>query len=81
MAVLFKVLHMVCVYIDDVLVMTNHNYKYHLNALETFLQRLAEVGIKVNSDNVFFGQIDTEYIYFWVYNNGVRQLSYIVDAS
>ena len=54
MAVLFKVLHMVCVYIDDVLVITNHNSKYHLNGLETFLQRLTEVGIKVNSDNVFF---------------------------
>ena len=75
MAVLFKGLHMVWLYIDDVLLMTKYNDKYHLNALEKFPQRLAEVGLKVNAEKLFFGQIDTEYIYFCVYDNGVRHLS------
>ena len=39
------------------------------------------MGLKVNAKKLFFGQIDTEYIYFLVYNNGLRHLSYIVDAS
>ena len=35
--------------IDDVLVISKHDFKDHLNALERVLKILAEAGLKVNA--------------------------------
>ena len=48
---LFDGLDMLCVYIDDVLVITRNNFKNHLKDLYTVLQRLAESVLKVNAEN------------------------------
>ena len=48
--------------------------------MDKVLQRLAEVGLKVNIENSFFGQTETEYLGFWVSNNGLRPLSHKVEA-
>ena len=45
---LFKGLDTVHAYIDGVLVITNKCFIDHLKALEKFLQKLAEAGLKLN---------------------------------
>ena len=66
---------MVNAYIDDVLVITKYNCKYHLKSLDRVLQILEELVLKVNAKKSFFGQTETEYLVFWVSNNGVRPIS------
>ena len=71
---------MVRAYIDDVLVITKNNFEDNIKALDRVLQILAEAGFKVNIEKSFFGQIETEYLGFWVSNNGVRPLLSKVEA-
>ena len=61
-------------YIDYVLLITMNYFKDYINALDEFLQRLTEVGLRVNAENLLFGQTETEYIGFWAINNGARPL-------
>ena len=61
---IFDGFNMVCAYIDDVLVITKHNFKDHLKALDRVLQRFEEAGLKVNAEKSFFGQTETEYLGF-----------------
>ena len=42
---------MVCVYINDVLVITKNNPKDHIKALDRVLQRLVEAELKFNAEN------------------------------
>ena len=42
---------MVRAYIDEILVITKNNFEDHIKALDRFLQRLAEAGLKVNAEN------------------------------
>ena len=46
---LFKGFNMVHAYIDGVLVISNNEFKDHLNTLEKFLQIIAEAGLKINA--------------------------------
>ena len=68
---IFEGFDMVCVYIDDVLVINKNNFEDHIKALDRVIQRLAEAGLKVNVGESFFRQTATGYIGFWVHNNGV----------
>ena len=43
---LFKGFNVVCVYIDDVLVIAKHEFKDHLNALERVIQLITEAALK-----------------------------------
>ena len=56
--------NMVRTYIDDVLVITKNNFEEHLKALDRVLQKLAEVGLKLNTEKSFFGRTETEYHFF-----------------
>ena len=77
---LFEVFDMVHAYIDDVIIIANNNFKGHLKFLDIVLQRLTEVGLKVNAEKSFLGQTKTEYLGFWVRNNGLRPLLSKVEA-
>ena len=57
---LFQRLSMLCLYIYDVLVITKHYFKDHIKYLEIFLQRLAEKGLQVNTEQSYFEQTETE---------------------
>ena len=72
---LFEGFDIVCAYINNVTTITKDEFADHLKALEKFLQKLAEAGLKVNAENSFFGRTETEYLSFWVSNNGVMPLS------
>ena len=71
---------MVRAYIDDVLIITKNNFEDHIKALDRELQRLAEAGLKLNTEKSFFGQTETEYLGLWVSNNVVRPLSSKVEV-
>ena len=49
---IFEVFDVVHVYIDDVLVITGHNFVDHLKALEKVLQKLVELVLKVKFKGV-----------------------------
>ena len=54
--------------------MTKKQFEEHLKTLYRILQRLMEAGLKVNAEKSFLVRTETEYLSFWVSNNGVRQL-------
>ena len=43
-------------------------------------RKFAEAGLKVNTENLFFGRMKTKYLGFWVSKNGVRTLLYKVNS-
>ena len=51
-----------------------------MKALENVLQRLAEVGLKVNTEKSLFGWTETEYLWFWVSKTRIIPLSSKVDG-
>ena len=57
---------MVRVYIYEVLVITKHNFADHMKALEKVLQKLAEAGLKVKTEILFFRRTETKYLRLWV---------------
>ena len=61
---------MVRLYIDNVLVITKDEFKYHLNVLMKFLLLVMESVLKVNAENPLFGLTETEYLGFWVSRDG-----------
>ena len=50
---LFKGFYIVHAYIYDVLIITKNDFVGHLKALEKVLQKIAETGLKVNTQNIF----------------------------
>ena len=67
-------------YIDNILVMTKHNFVYRLKPLEKVLQKLAEDKLKVNTENPFFGCTENEYLSLWVGKDGARTVKSKVDT-
>ena len=49
-------------YIDDLLIISNGDFKEHLEQLEVVLTRLAEANLKVNISKCKFAQYETEYL-------------------
>ena len=47
---------MVRAYIDDVLTKNKNDSEDHIKALDRFLKRLAEAGLKANTEKSFFGR-------------------------
>ena len=66
--------------IDDVIIITKDNFTDHLKSLDKVIQKLMEAGLKVNTENSFFGRTETEYLGLWVSKNGVSTLSSKLDA-
>ena len=62
---------MVRAYIYDILVINKYNFKDNLKSLDRVLQRLTEARLKTNKKS-FFRQTETEYLGFWVSNNGSK---------
>ena len=46
---LFEVFDTVRLYINIILVITKHDFEFHIKALDKVLQKLAESGLKVNA--------------------------------
>ena len=48
--------------------------------LELNLQKLKDNGINFNMENSYFGQIEMEYLCFWVTQTGIRPINMKVEA-
>ena len=71
---LFERFDIVNDYMDNVLVITKHDLIDHIEAIENFLQKLAEAGLKVNMEKSFFGYTEMDYLGLWACKNGVITL-------
>ena len=58
-------------YLDDLLVLTKSDWANHLECLCRVLQWLAEAGLKVNANKSKFGQLEIEYLGFWISHDGI----------
>ena len=80
MSELMAGLEFVRVYIDDLLVITKHDWQDHLQKLSQVLDRLSEVGLKVNIKKSSFGQPSIEYLGYMITRNGIKPLAKKVEA-
>ena len=53
---LFNGLEYVKVYIDDILIISNGNFKDHLNKVKIVLKELKAAGFKINAEKSFFAR-------------------------
>ncbi len=73
-------LEFVRAYIDDLLIITNSNWKNHLEKLEEVLTRLMESGLKVNAVKSFFGESQVEYLGYLITRKGIQPVGKKVQA-
>jgi hypothetical protein len=77
---IFSDLDYVCVYIDDLLVMSCSTFEEHLQRLELVFSRLSEAGLKVNANNIHFAVSEIEYLGYWIARNGIQPVPKKVEA-
>jgi hypothetical protein len=67
-------------YFDDLLILTNHGFKYHLLKLEMVLVRLSTAGMIVNiSKSKFFAE-QIEYLGYWITRQGIQPIRNKIEA-
>jgi hypothetical protein len=67
-------------YLDDLLILTNNNFKDHLLKLEIVLARLSTAGMRVNiSKSKFFAE-QIEYLGYWITRQGIQPIHNKVEA-
>ena len=71
----FEGFYTICAYIDNVLIINKYDFADHLTKLQKFLQKIAEVGLKLNPEKSFLRQKETDYLNLWMSKNGERTLS------
>ncbi len=77
---LFHGIEFVRAYLDDLLVITKGTFEEHLKRLETILQRLQEVGLKVNAEKSVFGVKELEILGHWLTRHGIKPLANKIEA-
>jgi hypothetical protein len=53
-------------FLDDLLILTNNSFKYHLLKLEMLLSRLSTAGMRVNISKYKFFEEQIEYLGYWI---------------
>jgi hypothetical protein len=77
---IFSDLEYVCVYIDDLLVMSCSKFEEHLQWLQLVFSQLSEVGLKVNANKPHFAVSKIEYLGYWITRNGIQPVPKKVKA-
>ncbi len=80
MSSLMNGLSFVRAYIDDLLVTTSGDFNKHLKHVETVLQRLRRVGLKVNARKSSFFQTKLDYLGYWITRDGIQPQPKKVEA-
>ena len=80
MSELMQGLNFVRCYIDDLLVISNGTYEEHLKDVQKVLERLKNVGLKVNANKSSFCQPALEYLGYWITRDGISPLPKKVEA-
>jgi hypothetical protein len=73
-------LEFVRTYLDDLLIISKSSFTDHLKKVETVLQRLAKVGLKVNIEKSTFGTQKLEYLGYWLTPKGIQPLARKIEA-
>ena len=60
---------------DELLVLTKGYWTDHVQKLELTLNKLEGKGLKCNIEKSLFGQIEMEYLGFWVTRDGVKPIN------
>ena len=76
---LFEGCDMVCVYIDNVLIITKDEFTYNLKALEKYLHKFVVAALKLNAEKSFLRCTENVYLSLWVIKNWVRPLPSKLD--
>ena len=77
---LFHGFEFICVYIDDLLVLTKGDWIYHAHKIELTINKLRGKGMKYNIKNYFFVQTQMIYLGFWVIRYGVKPIYNKIQA-
>ena len=77
---MFRGFEIIQAYIDNILIITKGYWSNHLEQLELTIKKLKDNGLKCNIENDFFGQIEMEYLGFWVTRTGIRPINKKVEA-
>ena len=72
---MFRGLEFIRPYINDLLMITKGDWSDHLEKMEQTLQKIKDNGLKCNVEKSFFGQIEIEYLCFWVTRTCIRPIN------
>ena len=67
-------------YLDDLLILTNNNFKDHLTKLEMVLARLSTAGMRINAEKSKFFTEQIEYLGYWITRKGIQPVHNKVEA-
>ena len=78
---LFHGFEFIYAYIDDILILTEGYWTYHVKKLELTLNKTKEKRCKCNIEKLLFRQTEIEYLGFWVTHNGVKPINKNIEAT
>jgi hypothetical protein len=81
MTELLEGLDSVRVYIDDVLHVTKHTWKEHLQGLDEILARIQSAGLKINAKKPFFGVKKLNYLGYTISTEGIAPIPDKVNTT
>ena len=67
-------------YLEDLLIISKHDFNEHLEHLEVALNRLSKAGLKINASKCLFCQMELEYLGYWIMRNGIKPVTKKVEA-
>jgi Reverse transcriptase (RNA-dependent DNA polymerase) len=67
-------------YLDDLLILTNNNFKNHPTKLEMVLARLSTAGMRINASKSKFLTEQIEYLGYWITRKGIQAVNNKVEA-
>ena len=77
---LFHGFEFIRAYMDDILILTIREWKYHIQKLELTLNKMKEKLPGCNIVKSFFGQTEMGYLGFWVTRDGVKSINKNIEA-
>jgi Reverse transcriptase (RNA-dependent DNA polymerase) len=80
MTTLTKDMEYVKTYLDDLLILSNNNFKDHLLKLEMVQVRLSTAGMRVNASKSKFFSEQNEYLSYWITRKDIQQVHSKVEA-
>ena len=73
----FEIIHE---YIDVIFIFKKVDWTDHVQKLKLTPNKLKEKGLKFNTEKLFFGQTEMEYLGFWVTRDGPKPINYKIEA-
>ena len=77
---LFSGFDYVIAYIHNLLVITRGSFQDHLTHLDTVLDKLEYVGLKINAQKSNFATPKLEYLGYWITQEGIQPMPSKVDT-